>query len=126
MKRVTGIGGVFFRSQDPPSLQAWYRDRLGVPVGEDGSGMFHSCEGGGEHRPAMTVWSAFDAGTEYFGRASQQWMINYRVDDLDPLLEKLREEGVEIVPHREDHEYGRFAWIVDPEGNRIELWEPPK
>ena len=126
MKRVTGIGGVFFRSKDPSSLGAWYKNHLGVPVDDGGYGMFHACTGGDEHQPAMTVWAAFEDGTGYFGRPAQQWMLNYRVEDLDALLEQLTREDVEIVPHREDNDYGRFAWIVDPEGNRIELWETPR
>jgi predicted enzyme related to lactoylglutathione lyase len=124
MKRVTGIGGVFFRSKDPSSLKAWYAKHLGVPVDDQGFATFLSCEGGESHRPARTAWAAFEEDTDYFGRRTQQWMLNYRVENLDALLEALRNEGVEIVPQREDYDFGRFAWIVDPEGNRIELWEP--
>ena len=126
MKRVTGIGGVFFRSKDPAASNAWYRDRLGLPVGEDGSTMFSWRESDAPDRPGATVWATFEEGTNYFGTSGQQWMINYRVDDLDGLLEQLKREGVEIVPHREEHAYGKFAWIVDPDGNRSELWEPPR
>lgn len=74
----------------------------------------------------MTAWAAFEGDTDYFGKPSQQWMINYRVENLDALLEELQREGVEIVPRREEYEFGKFAWIVDPDGNRIELWEPPR
>jgi predicted enzyme related to lactoylglutathione lyase len=77
-------------------------------------------------KKSMTVWSIFPRSTKYFDSSRSGFMINYLVDDLDGLLQALTEEGVEIDPHREDHDYGRFAWIMDPEGNRIELWEPPK
>lgn len=126
MKRVTGIGGVFFRSKDPPTMNAWYKKHLGLPVGDDGSTTFRWREADEPHRPGVTAWAAFEAGTEYFGKPTQQWMVNYRVDDLDALLEGLQHAGVEIVPHREEYVYGKFAWIVDPDGNRVELWEPPR
>ena len=74
----------------------------------------------------MTVWSPFPADTEYFGQSGQQWMLNYRVDDLDALLEQLQREGVEVLPRRDNADFGKFGWIVDPEGNRVELWEAPK
>ena len=124
MKRVTGIGGVFFKSKDPSAINAWYREKLGVPVGDDGYTTFAWREADEPHRPGLTAWSTFEAGSEYFGNPAQQWMINYRVENLDALLEELQRAGVEIVS-REEHDYGKFAWIVDPEGNRVELWEPP-
>jgi predicted enzyme related to lactoylglutathione lyase len=74
----------------------------------------------------MTAWSIFPHTTKYFGASKAPFMVNYRVDNLDALLEELKKAGVEIDPHREDYDYGRFAWIMDPDGNRIELWEPPK
>jgi catechol 2,3-dioxygenase-like lactoylglutathione lyase family enzyme len=117
MKRVTGIGGIFFRAKDPQALNDWYVKHLGLPVGDHGA-MF---EDGG-----LTIWSTFPEDTPYFGAQNKSFMVNYRVDDLDALLETLRAEGVWIDEHREDHEYGRFAWIADPEGNRIELWQPAK
>jgi predicted enzyme related to lactoylglutathione lyase len=126
VKRVTGIGGVFFRSKNPPTMNAWYKEHLGLPVGDDGSTTFRWREADEPHRPGVTAWAAFEAGTEYFGKPTQQWMVNYRVDDLDALLEELQHAGVEIVPHREEYVYGKFAWIVDPDGNRVELWEPPR
>jgi predicted enzyme related to lactoylglutathione lyase len=111
MKRATGVGGIFFRAGDPKRTSAWYERHLGVPVEQE------------EGEP-ITVWSPFESDTEYFGSSGQAFMVNYRVDNLDALLEALRAEGVEIDPKREDHEYGRFAWIVDCDGNRVELWEP--
>jgi predicted enzyme related to lactoylglutathione lyase len=122
MKRVTGIGGIFFRTNDLERTAAWYERHLGIPVDpEHGSAMFRATDDA--KGDAITVWSLFDGGTEYFGPSGQAFMVNYRVDDLDALLETLRAEGVEIDPKREDHEYGRFAWIVDCDGNRVELWE---
>jgi catechol 2,3-dioxygenase-like lactoylglutathione lyase family enzyme len=126
MKRVTGIGGIFFKARDPKALGAWYRDRLGVPVGEDGTAMFHWRDHERPDEEGLTVWAPFEEKTSYFGPGPAPFMLNFRVDDLDAVLAALAAEGVTIDPKREDHDYGRFAWIVDPEGNRIELWEPPK
>jgi predicted enzyme related to lactoylglutathione lyase len=123
MKRATGIGGVFFRAKDPAALSAWYGAHLGVPFEGDMGGVFRWRESDGAD--AMTIWSPFENDTTYFGDAAQQVMINYRVADMDGLLEALRAEGVTIAD-RKDEPYGKFAWIVDPEGNRVELWEPPK
>ena len=107
--RVTGVGGVFLRSANHEQLKAWYAEYLGV--GE----MFQQQTGD------VTVWSMFPADSTYFER---DFMVNYTVDDLDALLAKLTAGGVRIDPKREDVDYGRFAWIYDPDGNRIELWEP--
>ncbi|MBT3941504.1 MAG: VOC family protein [Chloroflexi bacterium] len=114
---VTGIGGVFFRSAEQEALAEWYEDHLGVSrVSDTGVWM---------QEAGPTVWSPFPADTDYFGRADQQFMVNFRVDDLDHMLVQLGADGVQIDPKREDSEYGRFAWVYDPEGNKIELWEPP-
>jgi predicted enzyme related to lactoylglutathione lyase len=127
MKRVTGIGGIFFKSQDPSALYKWYEDHLGITPHPGGSGAsFHWREAEDAAKPGMTVWSIFPHQTKYFDPSHAGFMINYRVDDLDALLEELKKSGVRVDPHREDYEYGRFAWIMDPEGNRIELREPPK
>lgn len=127
MARVTGIGGIFLRSRDPKSLSAWYAKHLGIPLNDYGGATFHWTD----ELPAatgVTAWSIFPEDTTYFGggndRGPQQAMVNYRVDDLDALLTQLKTEGVTIDPNREDSDYGRFAWIIDPEGNRIELWQP--
>jgi len=119
--RVTGIGGVFFRASDPAALQKWYVEHLGLPDAGDGTVVF-DCTSNDAH--GMTVWSPFERDSEYFGRLDQASMLNFRVDDLDALLAKLQAAGVEVLPKREDYDYRRFAWIVDPEGNRVELWEP--
>ena len=124
--RVTGLGGVFFKADDPKTLTAWYARHLGLPRSEHGQVMFRWRDAASPDREGMTVWSAFKRDSDYFGAGPQQVMLNYRVADLDALLAVLREEGVSIDDRREDHEYGRFAWITDPEGNRVELWQPPE
>jgi predicted enzyme related to lactoylglutathione lyase len=127
MKRVTGIGGIFFQADNPEKLYEWYEKHLGIQREPHGGGAsMHWREDENPERRGMTVWALFEKSTKYFEPSRAPFMLNYRVDDLDALLEVLRVEGVEINSKREDHEYGRFAWIVDPEGNKIELWEPPK
>jgi predicted enzyme related to lactoylglutathione lyase len=122
MARVTGVGGVFLRSKDPKALQAWYAAHLGFVVTDYGVSFQWSDE-----VPAgtgMTIWSGFPQDTKYFGHGEQAVMINYRVDDLDGLLASLEAAGVWIDPKRDDAVYGRFAWIKDCDGNRLELWQP--
>jgi len=127
MKRVTGIGGIFFKGKDQKKLSEWYAKHLGLKEDAEGQGVllrWRDVEN--PERVGMTVWSVFKEDTKYFEPSHAPFMINYRVDDLDALLEALRAEGVQIDPKRENYDYGKFAWIIDPEGNRIELWEPPK
>ena len=127
MKRVTGVGGIFFKSENPENLYQWYERHLGIMREPHGQGAsFEWREAEDPQRKGMTVWSIFPKQTKYFDPSPADFMINYRVDDLDALLMALKEEGVEVDPRREDYDYGRFAWITDPEGNRIELWEPAK
>lgn len=116
MERVVGIGGVFFRAHDPDALRSWYAERLGIDLQDFGGALF---EGG------QTVWSIFAGDTDYFGPSGQQSMLNYRVGDLDAMLEQLREAGVAVEEKIEESEFGRFGWATDPDGNRFELWEPP-
>jgi predicted enzyme related to lactoylglutathione lyase len=125
MKRVTGIGGIFFKSENPELLYKWYEKLLGIKRMPENGAVFNWRQVE-DNNPGMTVWSLFPEDTKYFNPSGSSFMVNYRVENLDELLKALREEGVEIDPKREDSEYGRFAWITDPEGNRIELWEPPK
>lgn len=124
MARVTGLGGIFFKSHDPEALKAWYRRHLGIDAGaaEDGA-LFRWREAEAPHRPRYTVWSPFRHDTRYFEPSRQPFMINYQVDDLDALLADLRGAGVAVDDKLETYDYGRFAWLTDPDGNRIELWE---
>ena len=121
MAKAVGVGGVFLKAREPKALAAWYSSHLGIQPGEGGTLIFDGPESAG-----MTVFAHLPADTRYFGdQAPQQFMINFRVDDLDALLLQLAAAGARIDPKREEYEYGRFAWIWDPEGNRVELWEPP-
>jgi predicted enzyme related to lactoylglutathione lyase len=122
---VTGIGGIFFKAKDPKALVQWYRRHLGLAI-EDMVALFAWRDGKDGKTHGHTVWSIFPADTKYFGEDGASFMINYRVKDLDGVLSALRKEGVEVARKVEDSEYGRFGWVADPEGNRIELWEPPK
>ena len=123
--RVTGIGGVFFKARDRASLGEWYRRHLGIDVQEGGFAVFSWRDEADPTRGGATVWSLFPEDTEYFGSSSQRAMINYRVADLDAVLAALRREGVTVDERVEETPEGRFGWIADPEGNRIELWQPP-
>jgi predicted enzyme related to lactoylglutathione lyase len=127
MARVTGIGGVFLRARDPKSLSAWYVKHLGIALSNYGGATFLWTD----EIPAttgMTTWSLFPEDSKNFGpgneKGPQQAMINYRVDNLDELLAQLTAENIPIDPDRQSADYGHFAWITDPEGNRIELWQP--
>ena len=127
MKRVTGLGGLFFKAKDPNLMYEWYEKHLGIQREPDGSGaMFHWRDAAQPEQTGLTVWSIFPHDTKYFGPGPTPFMMNFRVENMDELLKALREEGVTIDPKVEEHEYGKFAWVIDPEGNRIELWEPPK
>ena len=127
MDRVTGIGGVFFKAKDPKRLQDWYRTHLGIPVDSDWGGcVFEWKEPHAPERVGSTVWSTFPADTKYFAPSEAPFMINYRVADLHSLIKTLREEGCNVDEKGvQETEFGKFGWVMDPEGNRIELWEPP-
>lgn len=125
MKRVTGIGGIFFKAQDPQALGEWYRKHLGIEVQPWGGAAFRW---NGDDNPAgagTTVWCPFKADTGYFQPSSAPFMVNYRVDDLHALLAALRAEGCQVDDKVEESEHGKFGWVVDPEGNKLELWQPP-
>ena len=125
MKRVTGIGGIFIKSADPAKLREWYQRHLGIPLEEWGGCAFRwkgpdNPDGGG-----TTVWSLFEATSNYFDPSKAQVMINYRVENVHALIAALRAEGCEVMDKIDESEYGKFGWVVDPDGNKIELWEPP-
>ena len=123
MAKVIGLGGVFFKSRDPQALGEWYQKWLGVPV--------ESAWGGATFKPdqmppgGYSVWSPFPADTKYFAPAEQSFMMNLVVDDLDGVLTQVSEGGAEIVGEIEESDFGRFGWFLDPEGNKVELWQPP-
>ena len=125
MTRVTGIGGIFFKARDPASLRAWYRRHLGLDIKDWGGVTFHWHTPDHPAPHGATVWSIFAADTSYFGPGSSPFMVNYRVEDLHAVLRELRVEGCDVDPKTEESEFGKFGWVIDPEGNRVELWEPP-
>lgn len=123
MAKVTGIGGVFFKCEDPEDTKKWYRDNLGIEAGEYG----HTFWWKEDHKPnntGCTVWSTFSKDSNYFNPGKQEFMINYRVDNLVELLAQLKRNGIEQEGEMEEFDYGKFAWIMDPDGRKIELWEP--
>jgi predicted enzyme related to lactoylglutathione lyase len=123
MKRVTGIGGIFFNAKDPKALGAWYKNHLGIDVHEDyGYASFDWTDSDG--KKATTVWSVSPVGANNIA-SDKSFMVNYRVDDLEALLQALRDEGCEVLEKVDNSDYGKFGWVIDPEGNKIELWQPP-
>lgn len=123
MKKVTGIGGIFFKSKDPKKISDWYGKNLGLVINPYGS-VFEFRQGSDPSKKGYTVWSPFKKDSDYFSPSKDDFMLNYRVDDLNSLLEELRSNGVDVVGEIEEFEYGKFAHIMDPEGRKIELWEP--
>jgi predicted enzyme related to lactoylglutathione lyase len=123
MKRVTGIGGIFFKSENPQNTRDWYRKHLGIENGKYG-GTFEWRHARNPDKKGFTAWSIFDSETTYTDPSTKDFMINYRVANLETLLETLREEGVEVIGEIEEFDYGKFGWIMDPDGVKIELWEP--
>jgi catechol 2,3-dioxygenase-like lactoylglutathione lyase family enzyme len=121
MERVLGVGGIFFKAKDPKKLKAWYCEHLGLPTGEHGEVMFMTQADPGPG----TVWSTFPADTKYFEPSTAPFMINFRVKDLNAMLAQLRAAGATVDEKVQDEGYGKFGWVMDPEGNRIELWEAP-
>jgi predicted enzyme related to lactoylglutathione lyase len=120
-KRVTGIGGIFFKTKDPKQTREWYKNYLGFDTNEYGSSFNWQDENG---KQCTTQWSLFKDDTKYFAPSEKEFMMNYRVENLEELLKVLKEEGVTIVGEMETYDYGKFGWILDPDGNKIELWEP--
>lgn len=125
MRRVTGIGGVFFKSRDPKALGAWYKMHLGIQVQAWGGAAFEWKSDDNPQGIGTTAWNPFAEDTSYFAPSQAQFMINYRVADLHALLAALRVEGVNVIDKVEESEFGKFGWIIDPDGNKVELWQPP-
>lgn len=125
MRRVTGIGGIFFQAKDPVGLREWYRKHLGVDVQAWGGAAFVWSDAAGNAIKGTTIWSIGPADGEQFAPSSAPFIINYRVDDLAALVQALRAEGCHVFDKSEDSEYGKFAWVIDPEGHKVELWQPP-
>ena len=126
MKRVTGIGGIFFKAKDPVALCAWYKKHLGIDVQEWGGAVFTWADESGKPVNGTTIWSVSAADGNYFAPSSSSFMINYRVADLAGVLQALRNEGCNVLDKTDDSEYGKFGWVMDPEGNKVELWQPPE
>ena len=121
MKRVTGIGGIFFKSKDPKALAAWYQQHLGLKVEDWGGVAFRWITPDNPSGTGTTVWTPFKEDTTYFAPSASSFMVNFRVDDLHALIAALRDEGCDVDPKVDESEYGKFGWVQDPEGNRIEL-----
>jgi predicted enzyme related to lactoylglutathione lyase len=124
MARITGIGGVFFKSRnDRAALAAWYQEHLGIQLEDWGGAVLRWPDDKAEDK-GLTVWHIAEKESQWFSPSDSSFMINYRVDDLDEMIAQLRAGGVEIIQGPESHENGKFAWLMDPEGNKVELWEP--
>jgi predicted enzyme related to lactoylglutathione lyase len=125
MKRVTGIGGIFFNARDPVALRAWYKKHLGIDVRAWGGTAFQWTDAEGNPTAGTTIWSIGDASGGHFAPSKSSFMVNYRVENVHALVAALRAEGCNVLEKIDESEYGKFAWVIDPEGNKIELWEPP-
>ena len=126
MRRVTGIGGVFMSAKDPKALGAWYKEHLGIDVQSWGGAAFTWEDAEGNALKGTTAWMIGPADGKQFAPSKSTFMVNYRVADLAGLLAALREEGCEVLDKTDDSEYGKFGWVMDPEGNKVELWQPPE
>lgn len=120
---ITGIGGVFIKSTDPEALRNWYRDELGVTTDDYGA-YFPVADPGMPDKEAAAIWGVFKPDTKYFDPSARDFMVNFRVNDLDAFLKHLATKGIEQIGTPKEYEYGKFAWIQDPDGTKIELWEP--
>lgn len=121
MAKVIGVGGVFFKSKDPDRLYDWYVEHLGINKTDEPGVSFMTAD---QPKAGCLVWSAFRADTQYFDPAAKDYMFNLIVDDLDGALDQVRAGGAELVGDVEDYDFGRFGWFMDPDGNKVELWEP--
>ena len=124
MKKVTGIGGIFFKCKDPKKMTEWYKDHLGLNTNPYGGATFEWYEGADSTKKGQTQWQPFPETTKYFNPSPKDFMINYRVENLEALVEELKKNGVTIVDTIETFDYGKFIHILDEEGNKIQLWEP--
>ena len=125
LKRVTGIGGIFFKAKDPAMLRAWYKEHLGIDVQSWGGAAFDWVDAEGKLMAGTTAWNINDADNTYFEPSTAPFMVNYRVADLHALLGALRAEGCNVLDKVDESDYGKFGWVMDLEGNKVELWEPP-
>lgn len=125
MNRVTGIGGIFFKAKDPAALQAWYKQHLGIDVQVWGGTAFTWTDSDGNPTGGTTIWSIGPEDAETFAPSTASFMVNYRVEDVLALVQVLKDEGCQVLDKIDDSEYGKFAWVIDPEGNKVELWQPP-
>ena len=125
MKRVTGIGGIFFKAKDAPALRAWYQRHLGIDVQDWGGSAFTWTDSDGKPTGGTTVWSIAEETAGQFDPGKAPFMVNYRVEDVHALVTLLKAEGCKVLDKIEDSEFGKFAWVIDPEGNKVELWQPP-
>jgi predicted enzyme related to lactoylglutathione lyase len=125
VKRVTGIGGIFFKAKDAPSLRDWYKRHLGIDVQEWGGTAFSWADSDGNPTGGTTVWSVGTAEGDQMAPSEAPFMINYRVENLHALVAALKAEGCNLLDKIDESEYGKFAWAIDPEGNKVELWQPP-
>jgi predicted enzyme related to lactoylglutathione lyase len=126
MKRVTGIGGVFFKAKDPLALRQWYREHLGINAEDWGGAAFRWANPDNPTGTGTTAWSVFEASSTHFAPSEAPFMINYRVAELHALLAALRPEGCAVEDKVDESEFGQFGWVMDPEGTRVELWQPPE
>ncbi len=124
MQRVTGVGGIFFNSPQPIVLRAWYKTHLGIDVQAWGGTSFAWANADGTQTAGSTIWTVNDAASNAFAPSPAPFMVNYRVADLDALVVLLKSEGCTVVENPDGSEYGKFAWVMDPDGNKVELWEP--
>src|SRR4051812_49269225 len=124
MKRVTGIGGIFFKARDAEGMRNWYKTHLGIDVQSWGGAAFSWAGDDGKPVSGSTIWSISPVEGADYAPSTAPFMINYRVDDLDALLAALRAEGCNVLEASEPSEYGKFGWVLDPEGNKVELWQP--
>jgi predicted enzyme related to lactoylglutathione lyase len=125
MERVTGIGGIFFKAKDPARLPAWYKQHLGIDVQTWGGAAFEWTDASGKPVGGTTAWRIASAEDDSFAPSTAPFMVNYRVTNLNILLKTLKEEGCDVLDTVDESEYGKFGWVIDPEGNKVELWEPP-